>query len=233
MRDYSILWQQMRCLTEIKTLMATGVLDPDQLRQVARELDVLEDDLPHFGEGIRIAAMEDSFRAIRVQSLEGLFKEWEIHDKPVPRWRQGSFGKLTLLNWCEINQSSSKRMAEGDGRTWAEARVATREACAEIVASRDYVMGLVNRPLAKLDYIPIQKIFRDGLAQLRLLRAAALYRADGTLPDADDPFGGKLCWSKKGHVFRIWSRGVDGIDDGGSGGWNPKHGRDIVLAVRR
>lgn len=230
---YSPLWQQMRCMTELKALMATGILDADALRQIARELDVLEADLPAFGEGMLLEGMEVGFQVLRAESIEGFLKEIEMRDKPIPFWQRGDLGRLTLVNWYELHKTTGARISAGDAKAWSEASAATREASAEFSASGNFLLRLWGASNGKVDYLPIHRVFRDGLAQMRLLRAAVAYRADGALPDADDPYGGKLRWSKKGPLFRIWSRGVDGMDDGGSGDWNPKSGRDIVLEVRR
>jgi len=229
----SPLWQQMRCLNELKALMSTGILDPDDLRQLARELEILDADVPRFGEGMRLAAMEAGFQIHRAQTIEALFKEFEMGSTPIPFWKRGSLGRLTLVNWYDLVRTTGTKVAEGDLKSWPEAASATRRASAELEASGNFLLSLWVLPKSKVDYIPIHKMFRDALAQLRLLRAAALYSSDGTLPDAEDPYGGPLRWSKKGPVFRLWSRGVDGVDDGGSGGWNPKSSRDIVLEVRR
>jgi len=233
MRAYSPLWEQRRCLTELKALMATGVLDSDLLRQIARELEILEGDLPAFGEGMLLQGMDIGFQVLRAESVEGYLKEIEGRDRPIPFWQRGDLGRLTLVNWYELHKTTGAKIAEGDAKPWPEASAATREASAELSASGNFFLKLWGSSNGKVDYLPIHRVFRDGLAQMRLLRAAVAYRADGALPDADDPYGGKLRWSKKGHVFRIWSRGVDGMDDGGSGDWNPKSGRDIVLEVRR
>jgi len=68
---------------------------------------------------------------------------------------------------------------------------------------------------------------------MRLLRAAALFRAGGDIPESDDPFDGKLIHHLKERRLKIWSVGRDAVDDGGSGEWNPRSGKDIVLEVER
>lgn len=232
-QSYTFMGQQTRCFTELKSLMATGVVDAEELRGIARDLDVLEADLPRFGEGMLLAAMDIGFQVLKAESIEELLKDSLYGGKSIPLWRRGILGRLTMLNWYEGQRAMARRIAAGDAKGWAEASLANQGACAELIAGRNYIVEFWSGPKAKLDFIPVHKVFRDGLAQLRLVRAAALYLADGALPDAEDPYGGKLRWSKKGHVFRLWSRGVDGVDDGGSGGWNPKSSRDIVLEVRR
>ena len=69
--------------------------------------------------------------------------------------------------------------------------------------------------------------------RLTLLRAAALFRAGGGVPDVDDPFDGKLYRQEAEGRLKIWSVGRNGVSDGGSGAWNPNEGKDIVLEVTR
>lgn len=222
-----------RLLQALKALMDAGLLDRHEMREIARQLGLLEAELPRFDEGMLVDALGQGFQVLRAQTLEALLKEFEIRERKVPLWRRGTLGRLTMIKAVEIQQAAAVRMAEGDSRPWTEARRTTRQASAEIQASGNYLLTLSFDPKSPLDYSKIQKLFREGQATLRLVRAAALYRADGVLPDADDPCGTRLGWSKKGHVLRIWSAGADGVDDGGSGTLDPKLGRDLVVEVRR
>jgi hypothetical protein len=74
---------------------------------------------------------------------------------------------------------------------------------------------------------------RERRTQLRLLRAAAQYRATGEMPELADPFGVKLLSSTQGQKIKVWSVGRDRVDDGGKGGWKPQAGPDIVLEFDR
>lgn len=66
-------------------------------------------------------------------------------------------------------------------------------------------------------------------AQLRLVRAYLGWRIDGKAPALEDPFGGGIRSDVGGPAPRFWSRGKDGVDDGGMGTFDLKTGPDIVL----
>ncbi len=73
-------------------------------------------------------------------------------------------------------------------------------------------------------------------AELRLLRVAARYLADGTRLDLEDPFGGRLTISIGTHGFKVWSVGADAVDTGGEGQWGcfkVPRGPDIVFEFRK
>lgn len=66
---------------------------------------------------------------------------------------------------------------------------------------------------------------RGTLARLRLIRAAATFRATGKFPDLVDPFGAKLLHNVENGNVKIWSIGPDGKDDGG------QEAKDTVLEM--
>jgi hypothetical protein len=230
----SDVWQQSRCLTELKSLTGSGALDREDLRKIARELQVLESALPTFGEGMLNDTMMRGFRVLRTKTSEALLEEYGVHDKKLSAWRQGFSDKLMMVKSYEIALRAAERMAEGDARSWSEARAATRDACLGIMSSGNPIATMEwwdSR--SKLDLVPIQSVFRAGLARFRMLRAALEYRTEGLVPELDDPFGGKLRWSKSGRLLKIWSVGPDGIDGGGAGDWDTKGSPDIVLQLGR
>ena len=83
-------------------------------------------------------------------------------------------------------------------------------------------------------------------AQVRLLRLASRYRATSELLKLEDPYGGgDLLHSKAGARMKLWSRGGNGVDDGGDAGsterWTghypfltppgPRGANDLVIEV--
>jgi len=77
------------------------------------------------------------------------------------------------------------------------------------------------------------KYARELRTELRLLQAAARWRATGQALDLADPFGDKLLHDEKDGTFRVWSVGPDGVDDHGDGEWKSGSGKDIVLQWKR
>jgi hypothetical protein len=228
------LYHHQRFLTELKSLMAAGLLDAAQERQVARELSALDAQLPRFGEGAVIGAMEFSFVVLRTKTVRSLLEEYYMdRSSSVPAWKWGYLDKLTLATLADLQLRTAQRMAAGDAGSWEEARRATIEASAELASSVNPLARQGWATGAKPDWLPLHRMFREYLARHRLLIAAARYRADGILPDLDDPFGSKLRSSRSRQLLKLWSLGGDGLDDGGHGDWSTKGCRDIVLEVRR
>jgi hypothetical protein len=224
---------QGRVLTELKSLMSVGLLERGELLQMSRELGLLEGAVPSFGEGMVNSAMERGFQIMRTKTLEKLLAEFEILDRKLSAWRYGGSEELMLSKHYELQLWLARCIAEGDTKSWSEARQITAEACEALAASGNPLDLLNWTPKSKPDYTPILSSFRELRAQLRLLRAAAQFRAEGVVPDLDDPFGDKLRSARSGPVLKLWSVGPDGVDNGGSGGWTAKQGRDIVIEVRR
>lgn len=88
---------------------------------------------------------------------------------------------------------------------------------------------------------------RSARTPLRLLRVAAHFRATGEWLPLDDPYGDKLCHQIDGNKLKAWSVGPDGKDDGGDVGsqvdWRKprpdvrvllqRPARDLVIEVTR
>ena len=56
----------------------------------------------------------------------------------------------------------------------------------------------------------------EGIARLRMLRAAIGYRLDGQVPALPDPFGTTLRSASNESGLRIWSVGRNGRDEAGA-----------------
>jgi hypothetical protein len=90
------------------------------------------------------------------------------------------------------------------------------------------IQGTLATPQA-----PPINIFRSCRARLRLLQAAAHYRATGEVLPLEDPYGDRINTSNAPARLKLWSVGGDGVDDSGTGVWDPRKGKDIVLEVDR
>jgi hypothetical protein len=121
-----------------------------------------------------------------------------------------------------------QRLAAADARSWDDAARITREVDAERAASTNGIPRIAGRWLSGDGFYSMLASFRERRAQLRLLRVAAHFRATGDLLESEDPFGGMLIHNVKEGRLKVWSRGRDAVDDGGSGA-----GKDIVLEVTR
>jgi hypothetical protein len=94
----------------------------------------------------------------------------------------------------------------------------------------------------KLEWIELER-----MAQIRLLRIAARYRASGEILRLKDPYGRDLLHAVRGIRMKFWSLGNDGLDDGGDAGshgrWtlprfvpgapSPRWAKDLVIDVEQ
>ena len=136
--------------------------------------------------------------------------------------------KVLFLDAFGRLQEAFDRYAKVSEGSWADCLTEGKRVEAEIQKSWNPVLKIA---------VPAQtsseRMVRERLAQLRLLRLATRYRRTGELLDLGDPFDAKLKSAKSGDGMKLWSVGADGVDNGGTGEWKPKAGADIVLEARR
>ena len=143
-------------------------------------------------------------------------------------WRYGFSERLAAADAFDVSLGAMRRLAEFDGKSWAEAKKLGDELDKECQASHNPIVAIAIPGLASSS-----RTSRERKAQLRLLRTAVHYRGTGEVLGLDDPFGAKLLHAEKDGKLKIWSVGSDGTDDGGSGELKPKAGKDIVLEIAK
>ena len=83
----------------------------------------------------------------------------------------------------------------------------------------------------------MEPIYRASLAQIRLLRVAAHFRATGEVLDLNDPCGARLNVERKEGSIKVWSVGTESRSHGGQGKFAFQvfgtGSQDIVLEVSR
>lgn len=142
-------------------------------------------------------------------------------------WRQGFSPRLMA---AEAMESVDRWMTEG---ARAEEKGFAEEE--RVAAAANAAMGGTSNPLLAMSsngHLISWKAGRLPLAQLRLLRVAATWKAGEPVPELEDPFGGKLFHSVTDGKLKVWSVRLDGLDGGGKGEWEWR-GADIVLEVER
>jgi len=227
------LGQHRALLGELRAWIETGILEREYYLRISRELAGIDGQIQEFGEGMLNQAMREGFHVLRTKTIGAWLADWGMPDRKIPMWKCGFSEKLALAQFAVLQLRTAQRIAEGDSRSWAEARRLTAEASASLAGSTNPLVPLIWATGSKPDYVPVQRGYRETRAQLRLMRAAVGYLATGTVPDLEDPFGDRLKSGRNRRGLKIWSVGGDGVDDGGSGSWNPREGRDIVLEIRR
>lgn len=145
--------------------------------------------------------------------------EWDYY-----LWRSVFPRRLICADAYFTELDYMKQFAAADEQSWGNCQAVASITDAEIRKHRNPITRL-----AMPGMFSSNRAGRERSTHLQLLRAAAHYRATGTLPDLEDPFGAKLLSSEQGGKVKVWSVGWDRVDDGGKGEWKPRGGPDIVL----
>lgn len=219
-------------LDELRDLMLHAKLSKEELIDVARQLEILDGTFPVNGHSLLnepLAAGHDFLKSggdvdLSAFSLVGKDSiDWNYF-----LWRAVFPRRLICSDAYFIELDYMKRFAAADAESWAS--------CNTVGSKADLEIHKLRNPFAKL-MIPglsgSNRAGRERRSHLRLLRALAIYRSSGRIPDIDDPFGGKLLHSEQGGKVKIWSVGRDQVDGGGKGEWKANAGPDIVLEFDR
>jgi len=211
---------------ELRDLILSGRLSPEDLAEVGRELELLDRFFLRNDQTMMNEAMSVGLGFIRMSETGN---EEEILGPGAGGGLKFALAShLVLADAFFTHLELMKRGGGSDDRPWAEVDRIGREI-------QDDMEHLKN-PISKMmvpGLLGCSRTVRERRAQLRLLRIAAHYRATGEVLELDDPFGGKLLTSKAGDRLKLWSVGRDGADDGGTGEWKPRAGKDIVLETDR
>jgi hypothetical protein len=212
---------------DLRDLILSGKLSHDDLVEVERELEILDRSFIKTGHSLMNEAMGAGFGFLKTASsndgelLLGLDTPSMILWFFVPK-------RLAYADAFESGLEILRRCADTDDRPWAETDKVGKEINAQAEQLRNPLSRIMIPGLASTS-----RAERERRAHLRLLRAAAHFRATGEIQELEDPLGTKLRTSKSGDHLKIWSVGRNGSDEGGSGTWKPTAEKDIVLEVDR
>jgi hypothetical protein len=219
-------------LAGIRDLVVQKNLPKEALVRLGHSLRILDESFHSKGSNLLTAAGLLG-RAIRNDQLERLrsgFSESPSPPLPVRTWRCAWSLRLEKANSVAFIARWMRRLAAGESESWPT----SQEECERIRQEAEAVGRKGQYPI--LEFIGFQRLrpffdARSLRAKLRLLRVATHFLATGETLELDDPFGKKLRHSFAGNSLRVWSLGMDGIDNGGEGGW--EDGNDCVLQVSR
>jgi len=224
-------------LDEIRDLMENGKLGPAELQLLESGLDRLDRCFPEPGSALVNGALAMGWELHGVRSMrdfvDPIYAQMGAKRPDIPTWRFAFSEELLIADWFDRQLDRSRRVASTDGGRWVGANGAARQADREVAESKNGLAQVFNLWDRNDPHFSIVSLSRERRAHLRLLRAAVRYRATGEIPQVDDPFGAGLPHAVKDGRLKVWSVGRDGIDDGGSGQWRPRAGKDIVLEVSR
>ncbi len=216
-------------LADLKKLILSGALGQAGHAELARELELADLAFPSIKDVLRNTALSQGCMYVDL-ARHGTLLGPDVR----PSWRF-LFSERALITASFFSELVClERMAEAEGKPWAEAREEEQQALARFDAARNPILDHHASwwPMERKSGSLLQAN-RVQRAQLRLLLAAARYLATGTVATLEDPFGTLLRNVLEADRLRIWSVGPDGLDQGGTGGWDSKPGADIVLELNR
>ena len=213
---------------ELRAILVSGSLSKEDLLEVEKALQAAEQSLPKHGQTILNETLFMGYTLLRASGSSDLNLLFGSGPSPLRFWSYGFSSRLASASAFQQTYDLNKQIAQSDDLSWAEVQNMESELENEGRSSKNPLVQLFNAGTQSTG-----RVLRDLKAQLRLLRTAAIWRATGTCPELDDPFGGKLLHSDKDGVLRVWSVGRDGIDHGGVGTWSAAFGKDTLLEWKR
>ena len=200
-------------LEELRDVIATAELTPADLTQIERELE-----------------MSDRAMSWPLHDLEGHLADWvpylrglsrsNLQDGAPYRWRfllPERLMKAEALLWSELHV---RRVLDCDQKPYSQLAGEFQQIDREMIESKNPILRDLTLFSGEFGVVG----FRVQ-AQLRVLRVAAHYRANGELLTVDDPYGTVLLHAETATGMKFWSLGRDGKDDGGdrgsTGRWDP------------
>lgn len=206
-------------LEELKDIVLSGRLDSKDLLQVDRELGIMDQALPRFGD----ASLND------VGGLGNFYLKEEEGGEydglslllfSLSSWRYGFSSRLATAEAFAEALDSMRRAADASEKRWPEARVILYSMDARLQGTKNPKLSGWSRI-----YVSGREVEHRVLrTKLRLLRSMTHRLATGYFSALDDPFGDKLLSSSANGVLSVWSVGIDGKDNNGLTG-------DIVLRL--
>jgi hypothetical protein len=217
-------------LEELRDLILGGKLSKTDLEEIDRELALLDASFPRNGHSLVNEAMNVGYG---FQKWDGNFtglsegselrREWNYF-----LWRTAFPTRLICADAYFTELDHMKRFAAADEESWAACETAGARSESDLSKVRNPVVRVMMSGLTGSN-----RAGRERRTHLRLIRAAAHYRATGKFPDLEDPFGATLLTSDQNGKVKIWSIGRDRLDNGGNGAWKANAGPDIVLEFEK
>jgi hypothetical protein len=212
-------WALERTLNELPEVLRGERLPAESIAEIDSRLAGLDETFPpsermrkqqlQLVETISLPVQNAGFRAVLLS------------------WRFGFSPRLLVGTLFEQWEHGFTRCIAADALPWPEAQAEISRLQEEIGRTP------FTRFSVPSGYLSDGWEVRAARAHLRILRTATHYRATGEILDLDDPFGTKLLRRHDGARLKVWSVGLDGVDQHGAGGWSSGPAEDIVLEVAR
>jgi len=218
---------------ELQRMLVAGSLGRDDCRELVRTLELLDRGFPREDLACAVDSMTSGFDYLHYGTIQAILARMEISNIPAPGWRYCFSDRLALVDAFRWERLWGQKMSAAAGGPWAAAREIWEHMAADRRVSPNPLLQKFSTLASVFDVPPVRSPYRERRAQLRLLRSAAAWLSSGEIAVLDDPYGDKIHVSSTGTHLKIWSVGADGVDDGGSGEWRSRSGKDIVLEVER
>ncbi|MBI3857711.1 MAG: hypothetical protein HY293_18675, partial [Planctomycetes bacterium] len=213
-------------MEDLQKLLLTGKLRPPDCAELAKELERADLAFPSLRDALLNSAMSQGCMYLDLAPKGRLLRKGGP-----PSWRH-LYSEQALISAAFFTELDAlRRIGDAEGLPWPEARAIEIRMLEGLSSDGN---PHLNRYAGRRNDVYLRPD-REQRAQLRLLRAAARYRAAGLFESIEDPFGTTLRHQEKDGKVKFWSVGADGVDNGGQGGWKPDSGPDRVLelGVRR
>src|SRR6185503_7532167 len=191
---------------------------------IARELDQAAREWPDPGDAATNDALAAGYELLKPWAL----REPELRASIGESWRFGFSRALAEADAFDELRQLARQFAGISRQPWSEANRVAHELEERIHRGPNPLTDRLIQWSANNFQMD-----RELRTQLQLIRIAVRFRATGEVVALDDPFGTNLRTQRDGDRLKLWSVGPDGVDDGGSGEWKRKAGKDIVLEVSR
>jgi hypothetical protein len=224
-------------LDELRDILARETLSKDQLRSIEGELGPIDAALRSPTSYLQpaLARWAEGLEALELENTQLL------NEAPY-RWRYLLPKHLMKAEAFEFFDRQVRRLLADEGNSYLEMAEHLKQCCEQAEESKNPILRFETFFTRQMDWVGLEQ-----MAQVRLLRVAARYRADGEILRLKDPYGGEFLHSKSGTRMKFWSRDSDGLDDGGDAGsegrWSrhipvpgapaPRPAKDLVIEVEQ
>jgi hypothetical protein len=214
-------WEAFRALelvlVEFTDLVVSRSVKGEDLERLERGLRTLDETLSRDG---RTFLNDVAFQGVRLQRGDPYLEANEFYRlrRPLsPGWRHAFSMRLFKADAFERWLEAARNHAAAGTKGWDEAR-------ADFDRNTNLMEGPPENPILNRLTPPSLEVNRSREAQLRLLRIAVQFQRTGRVEPHADPFGSRadLICQVEGNFLRAWSRGPNGIDDGGGEAARPR-----------
>jgi hypothetical protein len=211
-------------LFELREVLKSRDLAPADFEAIDRELELVGKEWPDLGDDVPFEVLTTGYELLKPVEL----RDPDMRASVAGSWRFGFSPRIAEADAFDELRSLARELVGISRRPWGDARRLSAELETRIQGNR-------NRLVSRLFQWNVRNIEADRelRTNLQLLRAAAQFRATGKPPVVADPYGDALRTELKSDRLKIWSVGPDGVDNGGSGDWRRKMGKDMVYEVSR